>query len=273
MGSRSRLYEWVFGAVLIALLAAVTIPAIQAAREAARQQTCENNLKQLSLGLLNYSDTYGSFPPGTTGNRELPPTERFSWYPTIWVFIEGKPPRLLLDETQAWNAEVNRFPQAEFTIDWAQPTERTEIRPLPPRLMFACPSAKPSAPVFGIPVTQYVGLAGLGLQSPEFDSGQPGAGVWGYDRHTKIDDFADASSATILLLETNYKTGPWLAGGPPTVRGIDPAAAPFFGPGRQFGGLHPTSSSAAMLDGSVRQLSNETDPATLAALATIAAED
>jgi hypothetical protein len=256
----------------IIALAAVTIPAILAAREAARQLTCENNLKQLSLGLLNYSDTYGSFPPGTTGNLELPPTERFSWYPTIWVFIQGKPPRLLLDETQAWNAEVNRFPQAEFTIDWAQPTERTEIRPLPPNRMFTCPSAKPSEPVFGIPVTQYVGLAGLGLQSPEFGPGQPGVGLWGYDRQIKVDDVANASSATISLLETNYKTGPWLAGGPPTVRGVDLDAVPYIGPGRQFGGLHATC-PAAMLDGSVRRLSSETDPATLGVMATIAGED
>jgi hypothetical protein len=272
MKSRSRLYEWVFGAALIALLAAVTIPAIQAAREAARQHTCENHLKQLSLGLLNYADVYRSFPPGTTGNCELPPTERFSWYPAIWVFIEGKPPRLLLDETQAWNAEVNRFPKAEFTIDWAEPTERIEIRPLPPRPLFACPSAKPREPIFGIAVTQYIGLAGLGPQSPEFDSGQPGAGVWGYDRQTKIDDVADASSATISLIETNHRTGPWLAGGPPTVRGVDLGAVPYIGPGRQFGGLHSIC-PAAMLDGSVRRLSNETDPATLAALMTIAGED
>jgi type II secretory pathway pseudopilin PulG len=257
---------------VVALLAAVLLPAIWAARESARQLTCENNLRQISLGLLNYADVYRSLPPGTSGNRELPLAQRFSWYPSIWHFVEGKPPRLLLDLTQAWNAEVNRFPQVEYTIDFGQPTERTEIRPLPTHRLFGCPNREPRELVFGIPVTEYIGLAGLGLQSPEFEFAQPGSGVWGSDRQTKTSEIVDASSATISLIETNLKTGPWLAGGSPTVRGVDVAAVPYLGPGRQFGGLHSTC-PAAMLDGSVRRLAPDTAPTVFAALVTIAGQD
>jgi hypothetical protein len=272
MAIRFRLLESAVVVVVTVLLMAGLIPAILAAREAARRSACENNLKQLSLGLLNYSDAFRSLPLGTSGSRDLLPAKRFSWYPSIWYFIQGKPPKLLLDQSQAWNAEVNRFPKIECILDWNEPSERTEIRPLSSVRLFGCPSAGRREQVLGIEVTHYVGMAGLGLQSPEFDLDQPDIGVWGYDRQTKVSDIIDASSATISLVETNRKPGPWLAGGPPTVRGADAADLPYIGPGRHFGGLH-SSCPAAMLDGSVRQLASEIDPVAFAAMSTIAGQD
>ena len=58
---------------IIAILVAILLPAVQRAREAARKSQCQNNLKQLALGLHNYHDAHNTFPPGqivTTWNTQ-----------------------------------------------------------------------------------------------------------------------------------------------------------------------------------------------------------
>lgn len=58
------LVELLVVVAVIGVLAAVLLPAVQAAREASRRSACQNNLKQISLATLNYEDTHRHFPAG-----------------------------------------------------------------------------------------------------------------------------------------------------------------------------------------------------------------
>ena len=60
---------------IIGMLVALLLPAVQAAREAARRSSCSNKLRQLGIGLHNFHDTIGRFPVsnffGRSNNKKL----------------------------------------------------------------------------------------------------------------------------------------------------------------------------------------------------------
>jgi prepilin-type N-terminal cleavage/methylation domain-containing protein len=73
---------------IIGILVALLLPAIQAAREAARRSSCQNNLKQLTLALLSYHDTAGQFPRGAYTSTNKSSEDGLGWATKLLPQIE-----------------------------------------------------------------------------------------------------------------------------------------------------------------------------------------
>jgi prepilin-type N-terminal cleavage/methylation domain-containing protein len=80
---------------IIGVLVALLLPAVQAAREAARRSQCSNNLKQLGIGLHNYHDQRGVFPMGQHNpigaNPPATAWNRSCWWQAVLPFVEQQP--------------------------------------------------------------------------------------------------------------------------------------------------------------------------------------
>ncbi len=230
-------------AVLVALL----FPAVQQAREAARRTQSKNNLKQLGLALHNYHDVWNHFPQGTVPNDGLEVDERLSWIVSVLPFLDQAPLYNQYDMEAGWESEEN--------------TRNAEI--VVPVLNH------PSSPVNrvnGFGASSYVGVAGVGPKGPTLPVNHPKAGMFGYNRVTRMRDVTDGLSNTLAIGETNDPQ-PWAAGGKGTIRPLD--KQPYINGGNAFGSPSVGGAQFLMGDGAVRFVSENIDPEVLEALSTI----
>jgi len=198
---------------IIGVLVALLLPAVQAAREAARRSQCSNNLKQFGLALHNYHDVYGLFPPrrGGSGNaidsgtdlaRVSGNYDRKSGFIFLLPFLEQRPMADIVANGGTMNGVT--FPK-DGPAGWYG----TKFTPWATQLkVVTCPS------------DQIIGLgSGVGKNSYAFSIGDcPGAasgnnrwnisttngtrGVFGGSQRCKgFKDIVDGSSNTIAMSE------------------------------------------------------------------------
>jgi prepilin-type N-terminal cleavage/methylation domain-containing protein/prepilin-type processing-associated H-X9-DG protein len=140
---------------IIGVLVALLLPAVQAAREAARRMSCSNNLKQLGLAMHNYHDALGSFPFGFSDLEAL-------WTAPILPYIEQQPlhSTLIFQESGVgnWNSG------SANTVACATPVG-----------MFRCPS---------MPIPMFLTNEGITNRVPVSYRGCAGSNVYSDDRST-----------------------------------------------------------------------------------------
>ena len=134
--SAFTLVELLVVIAIIGILIALLLPAVQAAREAARRSQCTNNLKQIGLAMHNYHDIHKCFPPGfmyIRADGTLGPSSgtfnvnQWGWSVFLLPFIEEKP---LYDALDPNGGRLH-----ERTTD----TDRQNLQT--PLEAFICPSA------------------------------------------------------------------------------------------------------------------------------------
>jgi prepilin-type N-terminal cleavage/methylation domain-containing protein len=93
---------------IIGILIALLLPAVQAAREAARRMNCSSNLKNIALAAQNYHDTHGRFPMGqvyeTSSGSYL---SGWAWSSGLLPFIEQGSLGKMIDYKLTWDAPSN----------------------------------------------------------------------------------------------------------------------------------------------------------------------
>ncbi len=193
---------------IIGILVALLLPAVQAAREAARRMACGNNLHQIGIALHNYHDTYKAFPPAAIWKKEKNgpgsafasgSQRNFTWIALVLPFVEA---RTLHDQI---NFNLPLLPQRGSDGD---PIVSKTIP------TFLCPSATDFGGVnrHGLGHSNYAGAEGYDWWDRR---NHPLSGVFNLNTAVKIRDITDGTSTTIAVMECStqaYQPKPGVAG-------------------------------------------------------------
>ena len=241
---RSRAFTLVELLVIIAIigiLVAMLLPAVQAAREAARRMQCANNLKQVGLALHNYHDTYKIFPAALLGSgRYMSPayhqTHGGVKNTTGWALMAAFYEQRAIADNYNFNvcsSESNPFSQQLMG------TSATNVSLVTQRVnMLECPShpqagenvLRIAGNPAGVTKQDYYLLPNSKRTSYMFSSGhftdydKPYAqwnsdvrqGAFGNDGAARLSDIADGTSASLAVGESaggkkkmDDRYGPW----------------------------------------------------------------
>lgn len=215
---------------IIGILIALLLPAVQAAREAARRSSCTNNLKQIGLALHNHLDAKKTYPPGRVGcdGTQGPQMDGLCDLPTNQVgnfnlgtsgFVELLP---YLEETPLYEsfhldkqARMGLWRSGDWATIWQTDANLAGIASRPS--IFVCPtdSSEPFSLQTHVGATYDIGDNKAATCSYAFSSGTKGPsasptaeakfrnnGVFYYVRKHRWKDISDGVSKTMMAGET-----------------------------------------------------------------------
>ncbi len=269
---------------IIGVLIALLLPAVQAAREAARRAQCTNNLKQMGIALHSYHDerncfpmSYAAFGPFVNGATDT--ASGWGWQTMILSSMEQSPLFQASNFSLAVSAPANTTVIASVINNYLCPSD-----PVPPAAFQVSDSSGNPVAIMG--PTSYA--ASVGNDQSDSTTGLNnngiGNGVFHRNSHVRLADITDGSSQTIMAAERAWTitSGPW-AGvatngvcrrGPanpcPTTGALYYAAATLVqahgnvlntdtdpdGGIDDFSSRHPMGANALFADGSVHFLKN-----------------
>ncbi|HWB07678.1 MAG TPA: DUF1559 domain-containing protein [Pirellulales bacterium] len=186
---------------IIGILISLLLPAVQAAREAARRTTCANNIGQLALAVANYEAAFKSLPPGvidSTGPiQSVAQGQHIGWLAQILPQVE----------------HMNTYKLVDFTASAYAPAN-APVRNWGARV-FICPSDG-SASSLAIGTSNYAGCH----HDVEAPIDTDNHGVLFLNSHVRLNEISDGSSQTILLGEKLISKADlgWLSGTRATLR-------------------------------------------------------
>jgi prepilin-type N-terminal cleavage/methylation domain-containing protein/prepilin-type processing-associated H-X9-DG protein len=202
---------------ILGLLVALILSAVQAAREASRRMSCENNLKNVALACLNYESAHGSMPPGSTINR-VGGRNGFSWHVNLLSYVENDG---LISEIQRQVHEFRKTDSAHQPPNTLDLKSVNEVKVSP----YACPSddeVVDNRNGEGLAASSYAGVAGSAASrgASEETAGNNGGlcGVVNFDgiffpgSRITLRQIQDGLSNTFLAGERWYQLRAWTAG-------------------------------------------------------------
>lgn len=239
--------------VIIGLLVALLLPAVQMARSAARQCTCQNNLRQTGIALQSFHSANNAFPEGGIEWRPAnDPTKRqLSWCVWLLPYLEQSATFQSLDLKTPFDSLENSMAAAQVVPS------------------FVCPSSRrDELLVNGRGPCDYGGIYGERITSPN----QPPKGIMVYDRRIAARQVKDGLSHTLIVGEdSRFTDGQWINGRNIFDQAFAINAAPHFE--NDIRSDHVGGAHVALADSAVLFLTESTDLSVLAALCTRAGQE